>query len=101
MVLRGISVSFAKFCDFFFRRAWKASVKQLNCSVVAFVLLLILLNQRLKCLETMLNRIKSLVSESKQRTSNLYNVAIYFAFTVWFVSDLVGNHEDKCCSCTC
>ena len=32
-VLRGISVSFAKFCDFFFRRAWKANVKQFNCNV--------------------------------------------------------------------
>ena len=32
-VLRGISVSFAKFCEIFFRRALKASVKQLNCSV--------------------------------------------------------------------
>ena len=43
-------------------------------------------------------RKKSLIS--KQRSSNLYNVAIYFGFTAWFVSDLVGNHEEKCCSCT-
>ena len=26
-------MSFAKFCEFFFRRAWKSSVKQLNRSV--------------------------------------------------------------------
>ena len=31
-VLRGISVSFAKFCEIIFVE-WKASVKQLNCSV--------------------------------------------------------------------